>query len=395
MQQFSQIKEIITSINVIIKAMKVRRVGAEDIQNVQVTAAEINRLLYHFERLKFQNDYNLKDEEDYQNYIIEIETLVGLWEQTMQKRVGKMVDVEFWDIYEFFKYVDASDIFQMVVQHFMNLPEGQRIEYLSLPYRYTFLQGKVIDFPKGNFSLIARYVELMANEVEKYKWLYEHLADDRSKMVLNGIIRYWFKFDLDRLQALVETVFLDYYDLDILECNENDVMVDLGAYTGDSVLSYIAAYGRYKKIYAYEITPSIYQALVQNVSGHKNVVALQKGVSNVSGVMFVNDGEQKAGNRLMEMGDYRVRVVTLDEDITEPITVIKMDIEGAEKDAILGAKNHIQSDKPRMLVSSYHLPEDIFEIPYLINSIRDDYKFYMRFNGHGCLWPCDFVLFAV
>ena len=85
----------------------------------------------------------------------------------------------------------------------------------------------------------------------------------------------------------------------------------------------------------------------------------------------------------------------MDEDITEPITVIKMDIEGAEKDAILGAKNHIQSDRPRMLVSSYHLPEDIFEIPYLINSIREDYKFYMRFNGCGCLWPCDFVLFAV
>ena len=214
-------------------------------------------------------------------------------------------------------------------------------------------------------------------------------------MVLNGIIRYWFKFDIDRLQALVETVFSDYYDLDILECNENDVLVDLGAYTGDSVLNYIGTYGRYKKIYAYEITPSTYQILVQNVSGHENVFALQKGVSSESGVMFVNDGEQKAGNKLLETGDYKVKVVTLDEDITEPITVIKMDIEGAEKDAILGAKNHIQSDRPRMLVSSYHLPEDIFEIPYLINSIREDYKFYMRFNGCGCLWPCDFVLFAV
>ena len=395
MQEFSQIKEVIGTINIIIKAMKARQVGIEDVQNVQMTAAEINRVLYHFERLTFQKNYNLENEEDYQNFIMEIETLVGLWEQTMRKRTGKAGDVEFWDIYEFFKYVDASDIFQMVVQHFLNLPEGRRIDYLSLPYRYTFLQGRVIDFSNGNFSLIARHVELMTKEVEKYKWLYEHLADHRSKMVLNGIIRYWFKFDIDRLQALVETVFSDYYDLDILECNENDVLVDLGAYTGDSVLNYIGTYGRYKKIYAYEITPSTYQILVQNVSGHENVFALQKGVSSESGVMFVNDGEQKAGNKLLETGDYKVKVVTLDEDITEPITVIKMDIEGAEKDAILGAKNHIQSDRPRMLVSSYHLPEDIFEIPYLINSIREDYKFYMRFNGCGCLWPCDFVLFAV
>lgn len=51
----------------------------------------------------------------------------------------------------------------------------------------------------------------------------------------------------------------------------------------------------------------------------------------------------------------------------------------------------------KLLESEYfltHLPEDIFEIPQLISSIRDDYKFYMRFNGMG-LWPCDYVLFAV
>ena len=50
MQEFSQIKEVIGTINIIIKAMKARQVGIEDVQNVQMTAAEINRGLYHFER---------------------------------------------------------------------------------------------------------------------------------------------------------------------------------------------------------------------------------------------------------------------------------------------------------------------------------------------------------
>lgn len=62
----------------------------------------------------------------------------------------------------------------------------------------------------------------MVNEVEKYRWLYEHLIDYRSKKVLNGIIRYWFEFDLDKLHSLTEMIFSEYYDLDILECGEND-----------------------------------------------------------------------------------------------------------------------------------------------------------------------------
>ena len=59
MQEFSQIKEVIGTINIIIKAMKARQVGIEDVQNVQMTAAEINRVLYHFERLTFQKNYKI------------------------------------------------------------------------------------------------------------------------------------------------------------------------------------------------------------------------------------------------------------------------------------------------------------------------------------------------
>ena len=133
----------------------------------------------------------------------------------------------------------------------------------------------------------------------------------------------------------------------------------------------------------------------KNVSDYANIILKHKGVGSKNGKMFVNDGNHPAGNKLLESGDAEVETVTLDHDICEPISVIKMDIEGAEKDAIKGASSHIREEKPKLLVSSYHLPGDIFEIPNLINSIRDDYKFYLRFYGHGCIWPCDYVLFAI
>lgn len=394
MHEFDQIESIIGTIKIIVNAMKLNKVGIRDIQDVQLTADEINQTLYHTKKLKFQKEYDLNNEKEYFAYIGEIEALLVLWEESIKHRSGNCVDKVFWEIYECFKYVEPKVIYDMTVETFKNLPEWLRIEFLSLPHRYSFLKNK-IDYTKDDYSLLWEHVNMMSNEVEKYRWLYEHLADNRSKKVLNGVIQYWFTFDADELHALCETVFSDYYDLDIVQCDENDVMVDLGAYTGDSVIDYINTYRSYKKIYAYEITPSTYQTLVNNVSAYPNVTTVHKGVGSRSGAMYVSGADYGAGNHLSDSGDTLVEVVTLDEDIKEPISVIKMDIEGAEKDALLGASRHIAEDKPKLLISSYHLAEDIFEVPYLINEMRDDYKFYMRFNGHNGLWPCDYVLFAV
>lgn len=393
MQELYQLKNIINEIKVLLDAMRERRLDENGIRNLNVSVREINTFLYFSEILKFQKVYNMGNEEEYNECIKELELLINIWEKTISRRDDNEVNREFWGIYEFFKYVDKDCIYQMVVEHFKSLPEGLRIEFLSLPFRYTWMQNK-LDFTQNDFSLIAEYVKLMVDNIENYRWLYEHLEDNRSKKILNGIVRYWFEFNVNKLHSFSETVFEDYYDLDILECGKEDVLVDLGAYTGDSVCDYIKVYGAYKRIYAYEITPSTYQSLVRNVSQYPNVITMRKGVGSSKGEMFVEGESNGAGNRLQNTGDVEVEVVTLDEDIKEPITVIKMDIEGAEKDAILGASEHIRTEKPKLLVSTYHLPNDIFEIPYLINSIRADYKFYMRFNGRG-LWPCDYVLFAV
>ena len=62
----------------------------------------------------------------------------------------------------------------------------------------------------------------------------------------------------------------------------------------------------------------------------------------------------------------------------EPITLIKMDIEGAEKQALLGAKALIQTFKPKLSICLYHSCEDLWEIPFLIKSIMPEYKLFLR-----------------
>lgn len=393
MRDYGEIKSMIETLHRVADKMKTTSVEQTVLQDIQDACQEINRQLFHHSVLKFENTCQEQRINDPSDNVAELEQLLRIWENTIICRETHPMDEVFWEIYEFFKYVDPEVIYQKVLNHFLQLPEAVRIGFLALPQCYTFLTGK-LDFVREDYSLIRIYVEMMSREIEKYRWLYEHLADYKSKRTLNGLVKYWFSFDIVELDKYTETIFSEYYDLDILKCGTEEVFVDLGSYTGDSILSYIDNYGMYKKIYAYEITPGTCQTLLDNLSGYSNIDIRQKGVGKQHGTMYVNDHKDIAGNKLLEEGEIAVEVVSIDDDIQEEITVVKMDIEGAEKDAILGMQQHIRREKPALLISAYHVPDDIFKIPFIINSIRDDYKFYLRFNGQG-IWTSDYNLIAV
>jgi hypothetical protein len=57
----------------------------------------------------------------------------------------------------------------------------------------------------------------------------------------------------------------------------------------------------------------------------------------------------------------------------ERVNLIKMDIEGAERGALAGARETIQTQRPRLAISGYHLPDDIYLLPALIKEIVPDY----------------------
>lgn len=395
MGKYKQVETIISSLEKIIDSMKLNVFGLEELENVKEATKELNIFFYHVEEINIQKKYDMRIATEYSLYIKELEELVQIWKKTICQRRKNKVDATFWEIYEYFKYVNVENIYQSVVQHFLRLPEAYRRQYVGLSSSYQFLKA-TFDYTQNDYSLIRQHVELVAGSIERFRWLYEHLQDYRSKSVLNGILQYWFSFEFHYLEAINETIFLDYYDLDILECDSNTVMVDLGAFSGDSALDFVNTYKEFKKIYAYEITPSTYKVLVENVAEYKNIFPINKGVADVCKTMYVSGQEYGAANCLVNSdGEISIEVVTLDVDIKEPIDVIKMDIEGAEKDALMGAKRHIKEDRPKLLISAYHMPEDIIEIPELIYSIRDDYKFYLRYNGGRQIWPSDYILFAV
>ena len=67
-------------------------------------------------------------------------------------------------------------------------------------------------------------------------------------------------------------------------------------------------------------------------------------------------------------------------------TVIKFDVEGAEKEALLGCEKTIKAYKPRLMVSAYHKSEDLFVLPLLIKELCPEYKIYLRHHPYVPCW---------
>lgn len=188
---------------------------------------------------------------------------------------------------------------------------------------------------------------------------------------------------------------LQYFDLEVLgECrNEKEVFIDGGCYDGQTAVRFARwAVGSRRTVYAFEPDgQNIGRCAdaLRSLSGTECHL-LRKGLWRRPGRLgFAAEG---FGAKLCDMGDSLVEVDALDNLVKEKVTFIKLDIEGAEKEALEGAAGIIRRDRPRLAVCIYHKPEDILIIPEIILRMREDYRFYLRQYSIGF---AEMVLYAL
>ena len=71
--------------------------------------------------------------------------------------------------------------------------------------------------------------------------------------------------------------------------------------------------------------------------------------------------------------------------------MIKMDIEGAELEALKGCEDIIRNRKPKLAISIYHKAVDFVDILAYLLSLVPEYKLYYR---HYSLYKYETVLYA-
>ena len=304
------------------------------------------------------------------------------------------IDKRFYTLIGDIKSKDKSQIYNHMLEKFKALPLLTQFSIQQFLNKFDYW-GK-IEIERLNYEMIENKAEVFATRIDDYVELYNNLADYKSKNILFSIISNFYNFDFVNLKYCMENVYKHYFDLDLMPKCENEVFVDVGAYTGDSTIDFISSYDEnsYKKILCYEICKENIEKMQKNLENYKNIYIFEKAITNFNGTTHFDKNADLSANSTSSGGELAVEAVTLDADIKDKITMVKMDIEGGEMNALIGMKNHIKNDTPTLLISVYHNNTDLLDIPKHISTINKNYNYYLRYYG-GPYYATEIVLIAL
>ena len=182
--------------------------------------------------------------------------------------------------------------------------------------------------------------------------------------------------------ALFHIFDMKQYDVrDIFEVNNDSVIFDIGAWKGDSSYFFSKKCSDDAKIYAFEPDADAYEALKCVKERYKlnNVILENVLLSNKEETVdFIS---MIPNTPVVKMNAVTVDKFVNDNNIKR-IDYIKMDVEGAEKNILEGAKETINKFRPSLAVAVYHggklFMEDFYKVPIFIKEITEGYKYYIR-----------------
>lgn len=231
----------------------------------------------------------------------------------------------------------------------------------------------------------------LLSQISNIQKTYDLLSDDESKQTLLSICRFRLGFQ-DSYASFKHPEKQYFNELTLnrfsgLECN----YVDCGAYNGDTFLeadqslSLIGAY-------LFEPDPNNFSQLVQAAkSSRLRPVCIPMAVSDSYRMLSFSGGGE--GGTISEEGDVHIAAVSLDQILPKStVDFIKFDVEGAEISALNGAEELIKRSRPVLVLSIYHRPHDLWEIPELLAKYCHNYKFYLRQHYHNSF---DSVFYAI
>lgn len=240
------------------------------------------------------------------------------------------------------------------------------------------------DVPVAGSGLFT-YKYFLENK-EKFDYVYDRLADSKSREVYENIIN--FKISgkpcyLDSCTTTREEVYEN-----IIPLRDGEVFVDLGAYNGDTALEFSNECEKagitYKSIYAFEPNAKNYRKLGVNTQALHDINAINACAWNVDTELRFTKGEGRM-TKEDPNGEIVIAARSVDSVVEEPVTLIKLDVEGSEREAIEGASKKISSGA-NIICALYHRNEDMFAIPIQILKLNPNMKIYVRHQLYIPAW---------
>ena len=285
--------------------------------------------------------------------------------------------------------IASKNVYQMYMD---SLRIGFHNEDIFCPSTTYVMDGTFMNNWVTGTVIYKKMIDILSHR-ESIRELYNQLDDNRSKEVLEAVMKFRLLQEPKYITRVCSCTNSDYWEEGPFGLSEAESFVDVGALNGDTSLEFITrTKGRYEHIYIIE--PDAYQISqamdsIFTLENRDRISYFHMALGAYNGVAHINNGI------VGENGGTVIRTMRLDDLLYDKrISLIKMDIEGAEMDALKGACRILKEQKPKLCICVYHKSTDLWEIPAYIKSIRSDYRLALRQGSPGVYGDVQTVLYA-
>lgn len=231
------------------------------------------------------------------------------------------------------------------------------------------------------------YLEDSREDIERnlsrYEQVYQRLADEASRQAFAQVTSFRATWELEHLRGFTLATDHQYFE-NFLELRQDEIFVDGGGFDGETSLEFHRRCPGHQAIYFFEPNTKMLAVARQTLQDVPHVEFFQKGLYHRKARLRF-DPSGGTGSHICENGSLEIDATSLDEAVAGPVTFIKLDIEGAEYDALRGTVGHLSRGQPKLAVCVYHRQDDFWRIPELVRQINPNYRVFFRHYTEGIL----------
>lgn len=281
---------------------------------------------------------------------------------------------------------DARDLGEAVVVVASGRYSNEIIRQISGRYRqvvnyHEFLYA--VDSAYGPESSFANLHKDVIDAPLRYVSAFLRLGDEHSRRVFNGLIEQRMSLAMEPADQH-KSVFADeYFDEAFVTAEQARNFVDAGAFNGDTLASLERHFGPVERAYLFEPEMAPYYAALKRFSDRHDVLVFNMGLDcdysrfEYDPILSCNLAGEVTGPIPDNITSY-IQGVPLDQLVPGKVGLFKLDIEGMEARALLGATSLIRRDRPVLAVCAYHRADDFWKLIDTVDSIRPDYRIGIR-----------------
>ena len=221
------------------------------------------------------------------------------------------------------------------------------------------------------------------------------LADELSRHIYDNVILYKLTGKLDYLFN-AECERSDTFKL--INAQSIRSFADLGAYRGDTLAEMLEYAPKLEYAYAFEPDAKTYKKLVafcESYQGKTTLYPMNIAAWSDRATLIFNSSSNRNSGAFAPTTNAKTVEITansLDNVLGgKAVDHIKYDVEGAEKEALIGSKNTVLAYSPSLTVSVYHRSEDIFALPLQVQEMNPNYKLYLRRYPYVPAWDIELI----